>query len=67
MTQESKSSHTWAVKFSRRLLPGRHSLNGSPSPLLPQAALPDPERLRAIPWEACVSLALLVLTAGAAD
>ena len=38
MTQESKSSHTWAVKFSRRLLPGRHSLNGSPSPLLPQPA-----------------------------
>jgi hypothetical protein len=67
MTRDSKSSHTRAVMFSRRPLPGRHSLNGSLSTLLPQVALPGPEKRRAIPWEACVSLALLTLTAGTAD
>jgi hypothetical protein len=44
MTRERPSSHTLAVRFSSRRLPGRHSPTGSLSPLLPKAALPDPER-----------------------
>jgi hypothetical protein len=49
MTRERPRSHTLAVRFSRRLLPGRHSPTGAASPLLPKAALPGPER-RSAPW-----------------
>jgi hypothetical protein len=66
MTWERKSSHTLTVRFSRRPLPWRHTPNGSPSLLLPKAALPGPERLQATPWTACVLPAQPTLTADAA-
>ncbi len=55
MTRERPSSHTLAVRFSSRRLPGRHSPSGSLSSLLPQAVLSDPERHGAPPGKPACS------------